>query len=70
MAGTVWVNVQNDKIKLGATEDEFLLVGRRVIQDIAENAAARFLSAASRYVVISPWAPKNVHILTLINKLF
>jgi hypothetical protein len=61
MACTVRINIEDDKIKLGASEDEFFLIACRVVQDIAENAAARLCGAASCYVVISPWAPQNIH---------
>jgi len=61
MARAVGIYIENDKIKLGAPEDEFLLIARRVVQDITENAAARFFTAASCYVVISPWTPNDIH---------
>ena len=53
----VRINIEDDKIKLGPTEDKFFLVAGRAFQDVAEDASARFCGPASGYVVISPRAP-------------
>src|SRR5438094_10572915 len=51
MPRSVWVNIQNYKIKLGPLEDKVFIIGRRVIENVTENTSARFGGTDARYIV-------------------
>jgi len=67
MPGRVGKYIQDDKVKPGTFEDEFLLIGSRVIENIAENTSDLWVAWArfAGYVVISPRTPQYIHDLHL-----